>query len=135
MPNERRERVRAARRPRELAERLDDREVRFGGAVLLEAGAAPDDHPALLEAVEERADERRLADPGLPGDEAELPTPRARTLERRAQQRELRVAADDERIDVGARRAPRHDVVAELGHEPVAAPDHGLDDTLAEHLP
>ena len=107
-----------------------------GRAVLLEAGATRDDHGAGIEAGEERADERGLADPGLARDEAQLPAAAPRPLERRAQHRELGIAPDDEGIDGRDRRwARRLDVVAQLGHEPVAAPDHGLDHALAEHLP
>jgi len=59
----------------------------------------------------------------------------ARTIERGGQHGELGVAADDERIDVRALRgSSRGDLVAKLGHEPIPATGHRLDDPVAEHL-
>jgi hypothetical protein len=102
--------------------------------VLLEAVAAADDH-RRIEACEERAHERRLADARLAGDEAELAAPRLRTLQRRGQHAELRIAPDDERIDRRRLGLGADGAGLELRDEPIASPDDRLGHAFSDHLP
>src|SRR4029079_15925795 len=84
--------VRPAPHPRE---RLEHGHVRLARAVLLDALSVRDQHViARAEAGQERFHERRLADPGLAGDEDELAPTGARRLERPTKAIELCVAAD-----------------------------------------
>jgi hypothetical protein len=138
--HERRERALSVLRSPQLAEHLDHREVRLGRAVLLDALAAHRGRlGAVLELFEEGVHEARLPDAGLAGHEAHLALPRVRALERRAQGRQLCLAAHEHplrsrRPRLGRERCRPHRlrVLAELRGEPVAAADHRLDHAVAQ---
>src|SRR3954469_1329106 len=92
-------------------------------------------HRARIQTGEEGPHQRRLADPGLAADEAELPAGPASLRERLAQHLELGVAADHERVGTRDLRRRRVDAIAELGHEPVAAAERRLADAPPRQLP
>ena len=81
-------------------ERIEQRRVRLAGLARVTLRARDED-PPLGEAAQERMHERRLPDPGLAGDEDDLPPARQCFLEHPAQTAELDVTTDETR---GGRR-------------------------------
>ena len=61
--------------------------------------------PAALGLAADRAEEARLADPGLTGQQQELPVPRLDVIEPAVGELEQVVAPDEERTTDGTRRA------------------------------
>ena len=93
------------RQRRQVAlERLDERLV--GKERLLVAAAVQDRRAGRVRTPAELADERRLADPGLPGDQREPQRPRPRVLPRRRQAPQ-RVLPTDRPHRAGERRRQR----------------------------
>jgi hypothetical protein len=79
-------------------ERLEHRQIRLGGAVLLDALAAADAEPVgVAELGEERVDQRGLPDPGLAGHEDQLACAVDRGREERVQPRQLGGAPHERR--------------------------------------
>ena len=80
---------------RQLAQRRDHRRVRELLAAELEALAVQHQEPGLAAAGLELADQPRLADPGLAGDQRELRRTRRGVLEQARERAQRLVAADD----------------------------------------
>ena len=113
-------------------QRLQNRKVRLPGSVLLDALPAGD--PKLVAGRgggEEMDGQRRLADSRLSGEEHDLPPPRARRFEPRADRLELGAAPDEGRTGVAARprRRDGRGYGFDRRHEPVAAAADRLDVT------
>src|SRR4029453_4709871 len=138
----------------EPTEGFEHGEVRFTGPVVLDALPTPDvELPVPIGCPQEGVDERRLAEPGLSGDEDDLAAPGSRPLERVVETVDLRSPPD--RYEPGVRGRAfagtpwRQDHVgavarippgAEVPHEPMPAAVDGLDEeggacVVPERLP
>jgi hypothetical protein len=116
-----------ARLAAQSGQRVQDREIGLAGAVELDALAARDAFAVPPGDGEERLDERRLADPGLPGDEHHSPLPPLGLGHPLAEAVELRLAADH-RGGPARGRGGHGRPGARVRDEPVPAPVQRLDD-------
>ncbi|HEV8635608.1 MAG TPA: hypothetical protein VG370_15390 [Chloroflexota bacterium] len=123
--------------PAEARDGLQEREIGFADAVVLDASAMGDGRSGAPRQIrKERLDERRLADTGLPGDEDHPSLARPRPLEGATELLQLSVAPDHE---LGASqhdgRGRRREILAgrrvQASDEPVAAPVSRLDEARA----
>src|SRR5262249_32520494 len=84
----------ATRRPAQPAKRLENRQIRFAGTVLIDALPAPDGPPVgVTDLRQEQFHQGGLADPQLSGHEHELPLSLHRAPQERMQTSELGLSA------------------------------------------